>query len=70
MSTSVVSHGKVQIHRERGELPHGWEVDGVLQALGGYKGFGLALAVEILAGVLTGRDTRVQPGPRATTRRA
>ncbi len=54
MSTSVVSHGKVQIHRERGEVPHGWEVDGVLQALGGYKGFGLALAVEILAGVLTG----------------
>ena len=54
MSTSVVSYGKVQIHRERGEqVPDGWEVDGLLQALGGYKGFGLALAVEILAGVLT-----------------
>ena len=54
MSTSVVSYGKVQIHRERGEqVPDGWEVDGLLQALGGYKGFGLGLAVEILAGVLT-----------------
>jgi LDH2 family malate/lactate/ureidoglycolate dehydrogenase len=34
-------------------VPEGWELAGVLQALGGYKGFGLALAVEILAGVLT-----------------
>jgi hydroxycarboxylate dehydrogenase B len=54
MSTSVVSAGKVRVLREQGEpLPEGWELAGVLQTLGGYKGFGLALAVEILAGVLT-----------------
>jgi uncharacterized oxidoreductase len=53
MSTSVVSHGKIWAYRERGEeVPAGWEIDGVLQPLGGYKGLGLALAVEILAGVL------------------
>jgi LDH2 family malate/lactate/ureidoglycolate dehydrogenase len=55
MSTSVVSAGKVRVHRERGEtVPEGWELGGVLQSLGGYKGFGLGLAVEILAGVLSG----------------
>jgi uncharacterized oxidoreductase len=55
MSTSVVSAGKVRVHRERGEaVPEAWELGGVLQALGGYKGFGLGLAVEILAGVLSG----------------
>jgi LDH2 family malate/lactate/ureidoglycolate dehydrogenase len=54
MSTSVVSAGKVRVRREQGEpVPDGWELGGVLQMLGGYKGFGLALAVEILAGVLT-----------------
>jgi LDH2 family malate/lactate/ureidoglycolate dehydrogenase len=54
MSTSVVSAGKLRVRREQGEdVPEGWELHGVLQALGGYKGFGLALAVEILAGVLT-----------------
>jgi L-2-hydroxycarboxylate dehydrogenase (NAD+) len=55
MSTSVVSAGTVRVRRERGEpVPDEWEVGGVLQALGGYKGFGLALAVELLAGVLAG----------------
>jgi LDH2 family malate/lactate/ureidoglycolate dehydrogenase len=54
MSTSVVSAGKLRVRREQGDpVPEGWELAGVLQALGGYKGFGLALAVEILAGVLT-----------------
>ncbi len=74
MSTSVVSHGKVRIHRERGEqVPDGWEVDGVLQALGGYKGFGLALAVEILAGVLTeaGHSNAArEPRPATSSSRA
>jgi LDH2 family malate/lactate/ureidoglycolate dehydrogenase len=42
------------VRREQGEpVPDGWELGGVLQMLGGYKGFGLALTVEILAGVLT-----------------
>jgi uncharacterized oxidoreductase len=55
MSTSVVSAGKIRVRRELGEpVPDAWELGGVLQSLGGYKGFGLALAVEILAGVLTG----------------
>jgi uncharacterized oxidoreductase len=55
MATSVVSHGKVRMRREqREEVPADWEIDGLLQFLGGYKGFGLALAVEILAGIVSG----------------
>jgi uncharacterized oxidoreductase len=55
MSTSVVSAGKIRVRRELGQpVPDEWELGGVMQSLGGYKGFGLALAVEILAGVLTG----------------
>jgi len=55
MATSVVSHGKLRIRREqREEVPPGWEIGGLLQCLGGYKGLGLALAVEILAGIVSG----------------
>jgi hydroxycarboxylate dehydrogenase B len=55
MATSVVSHGKVRMRRDQHEeVPADWEIDGLLQFLGGYKGLGLALAVEILAGIVSG----------------
>ena len=55
MATSVVSHGKLRMRRQQDEeVPAGWEVDGLLQFLGGYKGLGLGLAVEILAGIVAG----------------
>ena len=54
-ATSVASFGKIRIAQESGQaVPTDWMRDGVLQAFGGYKGFGLALAVEALAGVLSG----------------
>jgi LDH2 family malate/lactate/ureidoglycolate dehydrogenase len=67
MATSHVAMGKVFLARERGErIPEGWAVDAdgrsvtdpgqaiAAVPLGGAKGYGLALMVEILSGVLTG----------------
>jgi LDH2 family malate/lactate/ureidoglycolate dehydrogenase len=67
MATSHVAMGKVFLARERGErIPEGWAVDAEGRSvtdpgraiaavpLGGAKGYGLALMVEILSGVLTG----------------
>lgn len=67
MATTVATFNKVQQHREQGiSVPVGWGVDsagidtedpgriGSLLAIGGYKGFGLSMMVEILCGLLTG----------------
>ncbi|WP_284982526.1 Ldh family oxidoreductase [Arthrobacter sp. efr-133-TYG-118] len=56
MSTSVVAAGRLAEWRDRGEpIPSDWVTEsGVLRPMGGVKGFGLALMVEALAGVLTG----------------
>jgi len=67
MATSQVAMGKIFLARERGEtIPEGWVVDeegrpttdpGRAKAalpLGGPKGYGLAIMVEILSGVLSG----------------
>ena len=55
LATSVAALGKVRIADERGEpVPEGWLRDGVVQPLAGYKGFGLALAAEAFAGILSG----------------
>ncbi len=67
MATSQVAMGKIYFARERNEpIPEGWAVDEAgrpttdphkAQAclpLGGPKGFGLGLMVEVLSGVLTG----------------
>jgi L-2-hydroxycarboxylate dehydrogenase (NAD+) len=75
MATSVVSMGQVIEYGIRGEaLPEGWALDdagnptrdaeaarhGSLAPFGGFKGYGLGLAVELLVSVLTdaalGRD--------------
>jgi ureidoglycolate dehydrogenase (NAD+) len=67
MATSQVAVGKVLLAREKGEpIEPNWAVDAegapttdpdaaqAVVPLGGYKGYGLGLLVEILSGVLTG----------------
>lgn len=69
MAFSRVSHGRIRMAKMRGEsIPEGWALnregipttdveealEGILLSVGGYKGYGLALAVDILAGMLCG----------------
>lgn len=70
MSTSVVARGKIVMALENGEkIPLGWALDkegdpttdpkdaleGVMLPLGGMKGSGLAIMVDILTGALAGQ---------------
>jgi L-2-hydroxycarboxylate dehydrogenase (NAD+) len=67
MATSVAAYGKVKTAAQRGEtMPEGWMIDhqgrpltdprraaeGLLVPIGGYKGYGLALVIGLLAGTL------------------
>jgi LDH2 family malate/lactate/ureidoglycolate dehydrogenase len=67
MATTVAAYGKVKAKAQRGEpMPEGWMIDregkpltdpkraneGVLLPIGGYKGYGLALVVGLIAGTL------------------
>ncbi len=70
MATTTVAMGKIMkaVHAGEPELPYGWALDvrgrpttstaealqGFLMPLGGYKGYGLAMMVEILCSVLSG----------------
>jgi LDH2 family malate/lactate/ureidoglycolate dehydrogenase len=69
MSTSVVARGKIRLaSMTGGTIPRGWAVDaegrptedpqaalkGTLAPVGGAKGAGLSLVIDILTGVLTG----------------
>ncbi len=69
MATTVAAYGKVKMKAQRGEMmPEGWMIDrqgnplldprrsaeGVLLPIGGYKGYGLALMLGLLAGTLNG----------------
>ena len=70
MALSTVAFGKVRLARQEGRaIPTGWGLDrhgqpttdaeeafqsGLLDAVGGYKGYGLSIIAEILSGVLTG----------------
>jgi L-2-hydroxycarboxylate dehydrogenase (NAD+) len=69
MATTVAAYGKVKARAQRGEqMPIGWMIDrlgqpltdpkradeGFLMPIGGYKGYGLALIVGLLAGTLNG----------------
>jgi LDH2 family malate/lactate/ureidoglycolate dehydrogenase len=78
MATTTVAAGKIFKARFNGqpEIPAGWAFDaqgvpttnteeayqGMLQPLGGYKGSGLAMLVEILCGVLGGGAMSTQLG--------
>jgi uncharacterized oxidoreductase len=65
LSTSVAAYGKVRVLQDAGRpVPEAWMRDGLLQALGGAKGFALALLVEALAGVVSGAGAvSADPGP-------
>ena len=65
LATSVAAHGKVQVLQDGGlQVPHAWMRDGLLQPLGGAKGFALGLLVEALAGVVSGAGAvSATPGP-------
>ncbi len=69
MATTVAAYGKVKAKAKQGEqMPEGWMIDrqgkpltdplraeeGFLLPIGGYKGYGLALMVGLLAGTLQG----------------
>ena len=69
ISMSTVAGGKLHLAREKGEsIPLGWATDskglptedpadaleGFLLPLGGHKGFGLSLVVDLLCGVING----------------
>lgn len=71
MASSVVARGKIRFAASKGDrIPLGWALDadgcptedpeaalrGTLLPIGGPKGYGLALVVDVLAGVLTGSD--------------
>lgn len=64
IATSAVAMGRLSEWRDRGEvLPPGWVTpNGFLQPFGGFKGFGLALVAEAMAGALTTAGT-VSDGP-------
>jgi LDH2 family malate/lactate/ureidoglycolate dehydrogenase len=77
-ATSVVAAGKLRVARNRGQaVPEGWILGpdgrpttnpddyyagGMLLPAAGHKGYGLSLAVEFLAGLLTGRGSPALPG--------
>jgi len=65
LSTSVAAHGRVQVLQDAGRpVPQAWMRDGLLQPLGGAKGFALGLLVEALAGVVAGAGAvSATPGP-------
>jgi uncharacterized oxidoreductase len=59
MATSTVAAGRLGDERDRGNpIPPDWvNTAGVLRSFGGFKGFGLALVAEALAGALSGGGT-------------
>jgi uncharacterized oxidoreductase len=65
LSTSVAAHGKVRVLQDAGlPVPEAWMRDGLMQPLGGAKGFALGLLVEALAGVVSGAGAvSARPGP-------
>lgn len=69
MATSVVSRGRIMVAKQQAHrIPEGWAISaegrptrdpdealqGTVLPLGGHKGYGLALMIDLMAGVLTG----------------
>ncbi len=82
LAMSVVSRGRVKLMADAGKpIPQGWALnaeghpttdaqealDGALLPFGGYKGAGLAVAVEILAAALTGAQLTQAVKPSGMT---
>ncbi len=71
-SSSVVAKSEIVVHKQKGEpIPEGWALDrdghpttdpdaaldgGTMVPMGGYKGAGIALIVEIMAAAVTGSN--------------
>lgn len=71
-SSSVVAKSEIVVHKQKGEaIPEGWALDaegnpttdpeaalagGTMVPMGGYKGAGIALIVEIMAAAVTGAN--------------
>ena len=69
LSTSVVAHGKVRVLEDAGQpVPEAWVRDGLLQPLGGAKGFALASAGRGARGRRVRRRRRRRRIPARTTR--
>ena len=81
-STSAVALGKITMASAAGEeIPLGWALDsegkpttdpvaalaGSLVSAGGYKGYGISLMVELLAGAMTGCRLSAEVPPLKTT---
>lgn len=77
MATSAAAKSKIYLARDKGEkIPLGWALDkdgnpttepeealkGFILPLGGHKGYGLALMIDILAGVLSGAGSLDEVG--------
>ncbi len=77
MANSMSARGKIRLAAQRGEpIPRGWGLDrngqpttdpvealkGTLAPIGGYKGYGITVMVDMLTGVLTGAARGVQVG--------
>jgi LDH2 family malate/lactate/ureidoglycolate dehydrogenase len=71
LATTVVARGRIVLHaRQNKPLQPGWAYDaegrptidphtalkGLLAPIGGYKGYGISLAVDMLCGVMTGAN--------------
>ena len=71
MATTVVARGRILLHAKQNKpLEPGWAfdnrgvptldpqtaLDGLLTWIGGYKGYGIALAIDLLCGVMTGSN--------------
>ncbi len=71
MATTLVARGRIILYAKQGKkLEPGWAFDsmgrpttdpavalkGLLAPMGGYKGYGIAFAVDILSGILTGSN--------------
>ena len=69
MATSEAARGKIRLAAKNGEnIPFGWAIDengrptddpfaalrGTMLPIGGYKGYGLSLMIDVLGGLLTG----------------
>ena len=69
IANTAVARGKVYLARQRGEsIPPGWAldangvpttdaqaaIDGIILPMGGHKGYGISVMMDVLSGVLTG----------------
>ncbi|HSN20002.1 MAG TPA: Ldh family oxidoreductase [Usitatibacter sp.] len=86
IANSAVARGKVYLARQRGEsIPPGWALDrdgrpttdpraaieGMILPMGGHKGYGISVMMDVLSGVLTGSGFASQVhGPYQSERRS